>query len=94
MSAQVSSTDLELPKFKHLLVAFGGLNGLEECIRHDRQRAQSLPTEVFNIYLNTCPNQGSRCARVVGTRITRFPHSGSRYGITGHWFLARPSIPE
>ncbi|KAK9137252.1 hypothetical protein Sjap_007846 [Stephania japonica] len=31
----VNSTDLTIPKFSHLLIAFGGLAGLEESIEED-----------------------------------------------------------
>ncbi|KAF0921081.1 hypothetical protein E2562_038465 [Oryza meyeriana var. granulata] len=32
----ISSSELILPSFRHLLIAFGGLAGLEECIEEDR----------------------------------------------------------
>ncbi|GJU67580.1 putative methyltransferase [Tanacetum coccineum] len=32
----VKSSELELPSFRHLLIAFGGLAGLEECIEEDK----------------------------------------------------------
>jgi hypothetical protein len=54
---------LQVPKFRHLLVAFGGLNGLEECVQHDSSYAKSAPEKVFDMYLNTCPEQGSRTIR-------------------------------
>jgi predicted SPOUT superfamily RNA methylase MTH1 len=61
--ATTPSESFKVPHFRHLLVAFGGLNGLEECIEHDSSYAQSSPDKVFDVYLNTCPNQGSRTIR-------------------------------
>ena len=55
--------DVKLKPFKHLLVVFGGLQGLETCIENDESIKESDPSEMFNIYLNTCPNQGSRTIR-------------------------------
>ncbi len=54
---------LELPCFSHALVAFGGLHGLEDCIEQDKKLRGKLPTEVFDLYLNTCAAQGSRTIR-------------------------------
>ncbi|XP_024981283.1 putative methyltransferase C9orf114 [Cynara cardunculus var. scolymus] len=57
------SSELELPSFRHLLIAFGGLAGLEECIEEDKNLKGKDPREVFNTYLNICPHQGSRTIR-------------------------------
>ncbi|KMZ67922.1 hypothetical protein ZOSMA_252G00230 [Zostera marina] len=60
----VNSSDLDLPKFRHLLIAFGGLGGLEESIEEDGNLTEVKDVKtVFNDYLNTCPNQGSRTIR-------------------------------
>ncbi|KAK9137250.1 hypothetical protein Sjap_007844 [Stephania japonica] len=59
----VNSTDLTIPKFSHLLIAFGGLAGLEESIEEDDSLKGKNANEVFDSYLNTCPNQGSRTIR-------------------------------
>nr|XP_043619433.1 putative methyltransferase C9orf114 homolog [Erigeron canadensis] len=59
----VKSSKLELPSFRHLLIAFGGLAGLEECIEEDKNLTGKDPREVFNTYLNICPHQGSRTIR-------------------------------
>lgn len=48
------------PPFYHLLIVFGGLQGLEPALEND---------EIFNVdnlfhsYLNTLPGQGSRTIR-------------------------------
>lgn len=59
----ISSSKLTIPAFRHLLIAFGGLAGLEESIREDNNYKGKDPREVFNLYLNTCPHQGSRTIR-------------------------------
>ncbi|GAB4843431.1 hypothetical protein Ancab_013393 [Ancistrocladus abbreviatus] len=59
----VKSSELSLPNFRHLLIAFGGLAGLEESIEEDKKLKGKDAREVFNLYLNTCPNQGSRTIR-------------------------------
>ncbi|KIZ00333.1 Uncharacterized protein MNEG_7627 [Monoraphidium neglectum] len=55
--------NLELPRFKHLLIAFGGPEGLEDCLAHDKRFTKQSTTDVFDLYLNTCPGQGSRTIR-------------------------------
>ncbi|KAI5650570.1 hypothetical protein M9H77_36575 [Catharanthus roseus] len=61
--AIVRSSELSLPSFRHLLIAFGGLAGLEECIEEDNELKGKNVREVFDLYLNTCPHQGSRTIR-------------------------------
>ncbi|MCO5580951.1 hypothetical protein L7F22_034825 [Adiantum nelumboides] len=60
---KIRSTDLVIPKCKHLLVVFGGLSGLEESFELDRKLKKRSLTSVFHRYLNTCPDQGSRTIR-------------------------------
>jgi len=57
----------EKAPFSHLLIVFGGVKGLEVAVENDDQ-LQDLkdggdPSQLFDIYLNTCPNQGSRTIR-------------------------------
>lgn len=59
----IKSSKLILPPFRHLLIAFGGLAGLEECFEEDNSLKGKSPSEVFHSYLNVCPNQGSRTIR-------------------------------
>ncbi|XP_057424997.1 uncharacterized protein LOC130718427 [Lotus japonicus] len=59
----IKSSDLELPSFRHLLITFGGLAGLEESIEEDDNLKGKKAQDAFNLYLNTCPNQGSRTIR-------------------------------
>ncbi|KAL6626157.1 hypothetical protein ACP70R_029883 [Stipagrostis hirtigluma subsp. patula] len=59
----ISSSELTLPSFRHLLIAFGGLAGLEESIEEDTNLKGKRAKDVFTCYLNTCPDQGSRTIR-------------------------------
>ncbi|XP_038637717.1 putative methyltransferase C9orf114 homolog [Scyliorhinus canicula] len=52
-----------LPPFKHLLVVFGGLQGLEASVDIDQSLTVTDPSTLFHHYLNTCPGQGSRTIR-------------------------------
>uniref|UniRef100_A0A3P8U892 28S rRNA (uridine-N(3))-methyltransferase n=1 Tax=Amphiprion percula TaxID=161767 RepID=A0A3P8U892_AMPPE len=52
-----------LSPFKHLLVVFGGLQGLEASVDADQNLDVSDPSVLFDLYLNTCPDQGSRTIR-------------------------------
>uniref|UniRef100_A0A3B4ZH24 28S rRNA (uridine-N(3))-methyltransferase n=1 Tax=Stegastes partitus TaxID=144197 RepID=A0A3B4ZH24_9TELE len=52
-----------LSPFKHLLVVFGGLQGLEASVDTDQNLDVSDPSVLFDLYLNTCPDQGSRTIR-------------------------------
>ncbi|KAM9735218.1 putative methyltransferase C9orf114 homolog [Menidia menidia] len=49
--------------FKHLLVVFGGLHGLEASVDADQNLEVTDPSVLFDLYLNTCPAQGSRTIR-------------------------------
>ena len=55
----------EFKDFKHGLVFFGGLEGIEGMIEMD-EHIEMQPQEVhklFDMYLNTCPEQGVRTIR-------------------------------
>nr|XP_057919432.1 putative methyltransferase C9orf114 homolog [Doryrhamphus excisus] len=52
-----------LAPFKHLLVVFGGLQGLEASLDADEKLDVTCPSVLFDHYLNTCPAQGSRTIR-------------------------------
>ena len=53
-------------KFKHLLIVFGGVAGLEVAVKNDNE-LQKLGVmeakEVFDHWINICPGQGSRTIR-------------------------------
>ncbi|XP_041826358.1 putative methyltransferase C9orf114 homolog [Melanotaenia boesemani] len=63
-SERGSSLDqAKLSPFKHLLVVFGGLQGLEASLDADQNLDVTDPSVLFDLYLNTCPGQGSRTIR-------------------------------
>ncbi|KAM6184860.1 LOW QUALITY PROTEIN: uncharacterized protein ACDL77_013433 [Rhynchocyon petersi] len=53
----------QLPSFRHALVMFGGLQGLESGVDADPNLEVAEPSVLFDLYVNTCPNQGSRTIR-------------------------------
>jgi predicted SPOUT superfamily RNA methylase MTH1 len=61
--SDATSPSFVLPAFRHLLIVFGGLTGLESCLQADEQLEAKTPDELFDLYVNTCPNQGSRTIR-------------------------------
>ncbi|XP_061867296.1 putative methyltransferase C9orf114 homolog isoform X1 [Colius striatus] len=63
-SERGSSVDqATLPSFRHALVVFGGLEGLEAGLDVDPNLEVTDPSVLFDLYLNTCPRQGSRTIR-------------------------------
>uniref|UniRef100_A0A1B6JQI8 Uncharacterized protein n=1 Tax=Homalodisca liturata TaxID=320908 RepID=A0A1B6JQI8_9HEMI len=55
--------DSEFSNFKHILIVFGGLDGLESTLECDENLSINNVSLLFDKYLNTCPNQGSRTIR-------------------------------
>lgn len=51
------------PEFNHALIVFGGLKGLEAALEYDEVLNTDDPKELFDFYLNTLPEQGSRTIR-------------------------------
>ena len=51
------------PGFSHLLIVFGGVKGLEAALEVDPVLQGDDPEPLFDLYLNTCPGQGSRTIR-------------------------------
>lgn len=56
-------SDSELKPFKHYLLVFGGLRGLESVLESDETLPVNDVTLFFDKYINTCPEQGSRTIR-------------------------------
>lgn len=58
--------DKKVEKFRHLLVVFGGVAGLEVAVKNDTE-LQKLgvvnASDVFDRWVNVCPGQGSRTIR-------------------------------
>lgn len=54
-----------IPKqYSHLLVVFGGLRGIEAAHESDESLSHVEDTKnLFDFYVNTCPNQGSNTIR-------------------------------
>ena len=50
-------------KYKHALVVFGGVLGLEQALQHDPDVDVNDPSLIYDHYLNTVPGQGSRTIR-------------------------------
>jgi predicted SPOUT superfamily RNA methylase MTH1 len=63
---ELYSGDMKVEKFKHLLIVFGGVAGLEIAVKNDEE-LQKLgvveSSEVFDRWINVCPGQGSRTIR-------------------------------
>ncbi|KAI5806893.1 putative RNA methyltransferase [Geopyxis carbonaria] len=55
----------ELPRYKHMLVAFGGLAGLELAFKKDPELRGAVAEvrELFDYWVDACPGQGSRTIR-------------------------------
>lgn len=64
-SKSVEDKTFGLPKFRHSLLVFGGVAGIEECV--DADESMKIPgassSKLFDLWLNTCPFQGSRTIR-------------------------------
>ncbi|XP_070811965.1 putative methyltransferase C9orf114 homolog [Pituophis catenifer annectens] len=58
-----SIDEATLPAFSHALIIFGGVNGLETGVDADPNLDVSDLSTLFDLYLNTCPGQGSRTIR-------------------------------
>lgn len=55
-----------IPEFNHMLIAFGGVAGLEVAVKADPElsaKGVSKPDELFDYWVNLCPGQGSRTIR-------------------------------
>ncbi|ODM87636.1 hypothetical protein Ocin01_19047 [Orchesella cincta] len=54
---------LKPQSFDHLLIVFGGVEGLEYALENDESLAEDDVRKLFEHYVNTCPSQGSRTIR-------------------------------
>ena len=55
-----------LPEYKHMLIVFGGVAGLEVAVNADLELVQMgvrEPEKLFDYWVNLCPGQGSRTIR-------------------------------
>ncbi|CAH0553209.1 unnamed protein product [Brassicogethes aeneus] len=58
-----SVDDFECPSYEHALIMFGGLQGLEAALENDISLNAEDPKLLFDVYLNTLPEQGSKTIR-------------------------------
>ena len=64
--SNASSDQARVPEFKHMLIVFGGVAGLEVAVKADdelRKMGISEPSGLFDYWVNLCPGQGSRTIR-------------------------------
>lgn len=59
----IHAADTKLPPFKHLLIVFGGLAGLESAVMSDEGVEATGAEDLFDLYINAVPNQGSGTIR-------------------------------
>jgi predicted SPOUT superfamily RNA methylase MTH1 len=60
----LDSVSDSLPDFRHALIVFGGLKGIESAHEADESLKDIKDAkEMFNFYLNTCPKQGTNTIR-------------------------------
>ena len=63
---QPSEVESALPEYRHMLIGFGGVAGLEVAVDADPELVQmgvKEPKELFDHWVNLCPGQGSRTIR-------------------------------
>lgn len=56
----------QVPEFRHMLIVFGGIGGLELAVKADSELSQmgvKEPSKLFDHWVNVCPGQGSRTIR-------------------------------
>lgn len=64
-------------------MVFGGLQGLEAGVDADPNLEVAEPSVLFDLYVNTCPNQGSRTIRTEVSRPPPRPQLPARGGGLG-----------
>ena len=63
-----------LPRFQHLLVAFGGPEGLERAVEQDPNTSGRSLEDIFDACANTCPRQGCRTIRTEEALLLSLAH--------------------
>ena len=61
-----SADQAQVPAFKHMLIVFGGVAGLEVAVKTDDELLKigvTEPSGLFDYWINLCPGQGSRTIR-------------------------------
>lgn len=62
----VPKPSLPIPSFRHLLIVFGGVAGLEAAVKADEELVRMgvvEPEGLFDYWVDLCPGQGSRTIR-------------------------------
>ena len=61
----LEGSSYQLPSYQHALIVFGGVAGIEECVDADENMKipGSQSRQLFDLWLNICPFQGSRTIR-------------------------------
>lgn len=63
--SSLDDSTFRIPEFRHALIVFGGVAGIEECV--DADESIKLPGKdshkLFDLWINICPFQGSRTIR-------------------------------
>lgn len=64
-SVSLDDKGYTVPKYRHALIVFGGVAGLEECVNADEsiKLGANQTHTLFDQYVNICPYQGSRTIR-------------------------------
>lgn len=64
-SVTVDDKGFSLPPFRHAVIVFGGVAGIEEAVDADEgcRVGGANASELFDMWVNTCPFQGSRTVR-------------------------------
>ena len=61
---KIEDVEDEIDDYKHALIVFGGLKGIEFSMSNDPDiEKDKTPRDLFNYYLNACPNQGTNTIR-------------------------------
>lgn len=61
-----TSAESKIPEYSHMLIAFGGVAGLEAALKADAELSSMGVKKVeklFDFWVNLCPGQGSRTVR-------------------------------
>ncbi|KAF1613881.1 UNVERIFIED_CONTAM: hypothetical protein FQV16_0000863, partial [Eudyptes robustus] len=59
----IGDVEFEQKEGCKILIVFGGLQGLEQAVQCDEQIEDEDPASLFNYYINSLPDQGSRIIR-------------------------------
>ena len=62
-TSSIEDPEFRMPVFNHALIVFGGVSGLEYLASLDANFTGYHVRDLFDIWLNCCPRQGSRTIR-------------------------------